>query len=125
MRQQSAGTGLVENVLELVTIFRNTGEIYGFHLSGAARNFRVEIVTVKIVLPGKRAKHAYAAALTKETEGAEELISRMEEEQELREIEVIGLLAEGRFRTGSSLEPLSPIREELGTECRRCQKCNM
>ena len=56
-------------------------------------------MTVKMVLPGKRAKHAYAAALTKEMEGAEELISGMEEEQESGETEVTGSLAEGRFRT--------------------------
>ena len=84
-----------------------------------------EIITVKMVLPGKRAKHAYVAALTKETEGAEELISGTEEEQESGETEVIRLLAEGRFGTGSSSELLSPIQEELGTECKRCQKCNM
>ena len=69
--------------------------------------------------------HTYMAALTKEMEGIEELISGMEEEQELRETEVIGLLAEDRFGTGSSSELLSPIRKELGTECRRCQKYNM
>ena len=41
VRQQSAGPGLVENILELVIIFRNTREIYGFNLSRVARNFRV------------------------------------------------------------------------------------
>ena len=84
-----------------------------------------EIITVKMVLPGKRDKHAYAAALTKETEETEELISRMEEEQESGETEFIGSLAEGRFGTGSFSELLSPVREELRTECRRCWKCNM
>ena len=79
-----------------------------------------EIVTVKMVILGKRAKRAYAAALTKETGGAEELMSRTEEEQESKETEVVGLLAEDR-----SSELLIPIWEELGTECRRCQKCNM
>ena len=41
MRWQSASTRLVENVLKLVIIFWNTREIYGFDLSGVARNFRV------------------------------------------------------------------------------------
>ena len=97
----------------------------GSTLAEQPDTLELEIVTVKMVLPGKRAKRAYTATLTKETEGAEELISRMEEEQELRETEIIRSLAEGRFRTGSSLELLSPVWEELGTECRRCQKCNM
>ena len=84
-----------------------------------------EIVTVKMVLLGKRTKRAYAVALTKETEGAEELIIGKEEEQESGETEVIGSLAEGRFRTSSFLELLSLIQEELRPECRRCWKCNM
>ena len=58
-------------------------------------------------------------------EGVEELISGTEEEQESKETEVIGSLAEGRSRMGSSLELLTSVREELGTECRRCWKCNM
>ena len=41
VRWQSAGAGLVENVLELVVILQNTGEIYGFNLSGATRHFGV------------------------------------------------------------------------------------
>ena len=72
-----------------------------------------EIVTVKIVLPGKWAKHAYVAALTKETEWIEELISGMGEEQELEETEVIRLLAEDRFGT---------IRSHLGRAQNRMQK---
>ena len=58
-------------------------------------------------------------------EGTEELINGTEEEQESEETEVIGWLAEDRFGMGSSSELLHSIQEELRTECRRCQKCNV